>query len=102
MGFAVVISPSAREDLRECFTYISGDNPDAAERYCLALIDHAERIGLNPEMGRECPEFPSGSIRDIVYRSHRIVYRVKEDERLVEIVRFWHGARGYLPDALDT
>jgi len=102
MDFRVIISPSARCDLRECCDYISGDDPLAAERYCIRLIELAESLAPNPEMGRICPEFADSSIRDIVYKNHRIVYRLNRDQKLVEIARFWHGARGYLPDELES
>ena len=34
------------------------------------------------------------SIREIIFKSYRIVYRLNHESRIVEVVRFWHGARG--------
>jgi len=31
----------------------------------------------------------------LVFRSYRIIYRIKVDEAAVEIIRFWHAARGF-------
>jgi toxin ParE1/3/4 len=45
-------------------------------------------------MGRVVPEFHRAELRELVCRSYRIIYRVQEEEHRVEIVRFWHGARG--------
>jgi len=33
-------------------------------------------------------------IREIIHKSYRIVYRVRQEKRMVEVSRFWHGARG--------
>ena len=48
-----------------------------------------------PELGRVVPEFGEPSIREIVVRrNYRVVYRVNPQEQLIEIIRFWHAARG--------
>jgi plasmid stabilization system protein ParE len=43
------------------------------------------------------PEFGDNSIREIIVRSYRVVYRLDDAHRLVEVIRFWHAARG-MPD----
>lgn len=49
------------------------------------------RFATFPCGGRVVPE-TGLPYRKILYRSYRIVYRLSEDR--VEIVRFWHAARG--------
>ena len=34
-------------------------------------------------------------LREIVFRSYRIIYRVNSVDNSLEIVRFWHGAREF-------
>jgi plasmid stabilization system protein ParE len=41
------------------------------------------------------PEFHRPELREIIFRSYRIIYRLKDADKSVEIVRFWHGARGF-------
>ena len=41
------------------------------------------------------PEFKRPDLREIILRSYRIIYRIKHSDASVEIVRFWHGARGF-------
>ena len=48
-----------------------------------------------PERGRMVPEFHQIELREVVFRSYRIIYRVNMASRSVEIVRFWHSARGF-------
>lgn len=40
------------------------------------------------------PELESPSIRELIHGPYRIIYRVREKDRLVEVARYWHGARG--------
>jgi len=48
-----------------------------------------------PERGRVVPEFRRSELREIILRSYRIIYRINELDKSIEIVRFWHGARGF-------
>jgi plasmid stabilization system protein ParE len=41
------------------------------------------------------PEFRQPNLREIICRSYRIIYRLRRDNQRIEIVRFWHGARGF-------
>jgi plasmid stabilization system protein ParE len=41
------------------------------------------------------PEFRQPNLREVICRSYRILYRLRRDEGRIEIVRFWHGARGF-------
>lgn len=38
-------------------------------------------------------KFGDESVRELIARSYRIVYRVKRDEYSIEIIRFWHAGR---------
>jgi toxin ParE1/3/4 len=95
MGSKVIIAPSAQTDLSEIVAYIARQNPDAALRLGAALIDRAERLARFPELGRMVPEFATPNLRELPYKSFRIIYRVRNKQRLIEIVRFWHAARGF-------
>ena len=32
--------------------------------------------------------------REIIHRPYRIIYRVREEQKVIEILRVWHAARG--------
>ena len=94
MDFQVVWTDSALADLREIVSYISRDNPAAAERIGSDIIDHVETLKTFPLIG---PTYPRGSLdnrREIVCGKYRVFYRVTEARKLVEILTVWHGARG--------
>ncbi len=94
MGYQITLSPSARQDLRDIVHYISLDAPERAIEFGLFLISSTRRLEEYPELGRIVPEFGDPLIREIVVRTYRVIYRFDRNAGRVEIVRYWHGARG--------
>lgn len=94
MGFQVLVTEIANEDLAALVRYIARDNPAAAERFGLALLEKLKLLREHPLLGRIVPERGEPNLREIIYPPYRIVYRVREHEQVVEVLRFWHGARG--------
>jgi plasmid stabilization system protein ParE len=95
MDFKVFVSSGALIDLERIVAYIALDDVVAAERMGNQLLDAAMSLATFPERGRIVPEFPRPNLREIVFRSYRIIYRVNSVDNSLEIVRFWHGARGF-------
>ncbi len=93
MDYRIVLSPSARADIRDIVRYISLDNPDEALRFGRFLISRTRLLAQSPELGRVVPEFEDPLIREIIVRAYRVVYRLDHSQQLVEIIRFWHAAR---------
>ena len=94
MDYQVVLSSSARADLHDIVRYISFDAPDRALEFGRFLISRTGLLAGSPELGRIVPEFEDPFIREIIVRSYRVVYRLDEVRHLVEVIRFWHAARG--------
>ncbi|HEY4952786.1 MAG TPA: type II toxin-antitoxin system RelE/ParE family toxin [Verrucomicrobiae bacterium] len=94
MDFKVILSPRAIQDLREIVRYICFDNPKRAEEFGLELINKTRTLMTFPELGRKVPEFDDPDVRELIFRSYRIVYRVRKEKFTVEVSRFWHAARG--------
>ncbi|HEY3853901.1 MAG TPA: type II toxin-antitoxin system RelE/ParE family toxin [Verrucomicrobiae bacterium] len=94
MGWKVIIAPSAQADLADIVRYVAQHNSDAAAALGYELITRAENVANFPEMGRVIPEFKQPNLREVICRSYRIIYRLQPDRQQIEIVRFWHGARG--------
>ena len=95
MGWKVIIAPSAQADLADIVRYVAKRNSDAAARLGYELITRAENLANFPESGRVVPEFKQANLREIICRSYRIIYRLRHENQIIEIVRFWHGARGF-------
>jgi toxin ParE1/3/4 len=94
MAYQLIWAPSARLDLRELAAYIAESRPEASARFIKRVFPVVERLADFPESGRVVPEFANPNIREVIRRPCRVVYRVKSQEHLVEIVRIWHAARG--------
>jgi len=94
MGYQIALSPSARRDLRDIVRYISLDSREKAVAFGRFLISSTKRLSDFPEMGRVVPEFKDPSIREIVVRAYRVIYRVDHADCRVDVARFWHASRG--------
>lgn len=94
MGYQVALSPSARRDLRDIVRYISLDSPERALTFGQFLVSNTRRLAEFPEMGRIVPEFATPKFREIVVRSYRVIYSVDHAGGRVDVIRFWHSARG--------
>jgi toxin ParE1/3/4 len=96
MDYQVVLSPRAIEDLRDIVLYIAPDRTAAAQRLGLALIEKTKVLAAFPLSGRIVPEFGNQRIRELILSPYRIVYRVNDASKTIEVARYWHGARGGL------
>ena len=94
MGYQVALSPSARRDLRDIVRYISLDSKERAVAFGQFLLSSTKRLADFPELGRIVPEFDDPSIREIVVRSYRVIYKVDHADCRIAVARYWHGARG--------
>jgi toxin ParE1/3/4 len=94
MDYQVVLTASARRDLQDIIRYISIDDPEAALQFGRFLIHHTRNLSQFPKRGRVVPELSDESIREIIVRRYRIVYRVDHHNRLIQVIRFWHARRG--------
>ena len=94
MDFKIVWTLRAREDLRDIAKFIAKDNPSAALKLGDLIFDRVNMLEKFPELGRVVPERNQPNIREIVVKNYRLVYRVHQTEKLLEILRVWHGARG--------
>jgi toxin ParE1/3/4 len=77
----------ALERVRETGRYIAADDPAAALRWASELFDTVERLADFPESGRLAPELEGRGVRELVYGTYRVFYRVDEAAVLVLTVR---------------
>ncbi|HJP92992.1 MAG TPA: type II toxin-antitoxin system RelE/ParE family toxin [Pyrinomonadaceae bacterium] len=94
MAYKLIWSPAARNDLHDIVVFIARDNPNRAMSFGYELISETDRLQEFPELGRVVPEYRIDNIREILFWSYRIIYRVHHDRKLCEMTRIWHSARG--------
>lgn len=80
----------AEEDLIEIWTYITQDNPLAANRLLDMLDEKSRELADNPSLGVERPDI-APAVRSRRVGSYLILYR--ECDGGAEVVRYAHGAR---------
>ena len=94
MAYRLIWALSARLDLKEITSYIADSRPEASIRFVKSVFRSVEHLIDFPEAGRIVPEFGDPCIREIVRKPCRIVYRIKSEQSVIDIVRVWHAARG--------
>ncbi len=100
MVYEVAWSESALADLEAISAYIAARSPVVAQRIDAAILARAESLSTFPHIGQVYSQGGRGPNREIAYKKYRILYRVHEVSRRVEILAVWHGARSG-PDLSD-
>ena len=83
----VVWSPSAIERAVEAASFIALDKPQAAQRWLDGLFATVERLEMFPSSGHAVPELRRSKYRQIVYKSHRVVFSIRDDVVRIHTVR---------------
>ena len=87
MGWQVALTEEADADLGEVVAFLAKKSPAAAERIGLELVALIFSLDQLPNRGAPVRKRPG--LRKIAHRHYLIIYRVKEAENRVEIVRIW-------------
>ncbi len=84
----VFFSESALSDLEEIKKYyLSEGVPHVGERFIVSIIEHAETLQDNPDIGRMVPEFQESNIRELIHPPFRIVYL--RESSSIHVIRVW-------------
>jgi plasmid stabilization system protein ParE len=94
VDFKIVWTLRSRQDLRNIASFIAKNNPPAALKFGDLIFARVVTLEKFPEIGRIVPERGQPHIREIVVKPYRIIYRLRKADKLVEVLRVWHGARG--------
>ena len=97
MAMRIVWTETAALDLKEIVLYIAQDNRDAAVKLAGKVFQHIERAAQMPESNRMVPEKEDESIREVILKPYRIIYRIHADQATITVLRIWHGFRGQVP-----
>jgi toxin ParE1/3/4 len=93
MDYIVVLSPKAVRDLETIVRYISLTNPSAARKIGQNLLDKIKELSQFPFRGQKVPEFDDPTIRQLILKPYRVVYRIEEDKKRISVARFWHSSQ---------
>ncbi|HEY6350136.1 MAG TPA: type II toxin-antitoxin system RelE/ParE family toxin [Candidatus Angelobacter sp.] len=91
--YEVIVTPEAEAAIISAFDYIDERAPLNAERWLRKLyscITSLENFPHRCALAREC-QFFDGELRQLIFKSHRIVFRIEEEQAIVRVVHFLHG-----------
>ena len=83
----VIWSPLAIERAYEEAAYIAQDKPQAALKWLEHLFAATDRLERFPSSGRVVPELELDEYREVIYKSHRIIYRLEKSVVAILTVR---------------
>ena len=88
----ISISDSALNDLEGIKNYYGEEGvPHIGAQFVVAIIDHIQTLGDNPDIGRIVPEFGEVKIREIIHSPFRIVYL--REHGSIHVIRVWRSER---------
>jgi len=88
----IQFSPSALVDLEEVLHYYDAHGVgDTGKVVANDLLKATELLSDYPEMGRIVPEFNTPSLRELIRKPYRVVYRL--DAECVSVIRVWRQER---------
>jgi len=94
--FKITVSPKARADILEAASYIQQTrSPQASSQWKASLTDAILSL---KDMPSRCPKASESDdvgleIRALLHHPHRILFRVVDDKKTVEIMRVYHEKR---------
>jgi toxin ParE1/3/4 len=87
-------SLTAGNDLQDIEDFIARDSILHAIAFVDRIIEFTETLLKSPHIGRIVPEFNRPDLREVIFRSYRIVYLAQDEA--VFILRVVHGSRDLL------
>lgn len=90
---SVIFKQNAEEDIESIKEYIAKNSIFYANKTADEIIAKTEYLSMFPYMGRKIPEYNNINLREIIYKSYRILYKVNSNIYILNIV---HHSRDIL------
>jgi plasmid stabilization system protein ParE len=102
MKFAVYVAARAHREILAAHAYIALDSPEMADRWLAGIYSAIATLAEFPQRcprAREADDVRDSDMRQLVYTSYRVIFRVRAERVEVSMVR--HGRmRSATPDEL--
>jgi len=86
-------SRQAADDLEEACQYIARDSEQYARLFAQRVMAILKSMARESLPGSAVPEYGREDIRERLLHSYRLIVRVRKRQRVLEVVRIFHGAR---------
>lgn len=70
------------EDILAIKEHLAGHSVSAATRFVESVFSKVGQLESFPQLGRMVPEFQQPSIRELLYRQYRIIYRLFDNGQI--------------------
>jgi plasmid stabilization system protein ParE len=104
MKYVVIVTPEAQANIAVTYLYIAERAPMNAVKWLRDVNSQIEGLELFPRRfgkAREQVEFAE-EIRQVVFKSHRIIFTIDDIDRTVHVVFVRHGKMRAVGDVDDT
>ena len=81
----ISIAEDFESKLADQVEFIARDKPGAARKFKNELLQRIKEIPKMPKKHRKSIFFENENIRDLIYKGYTIVYRIKEEEKIIEV-----------------
>ena len=97
--FELIISDSAKSDIREALSYIKNTlfNPKAAEELADMIEEEISALAQFPLSGTPVPDqfLADYGFRFLLIKNYKAYYIADKNKKTVNIIRFLHSSRDY-------
>lgn len=91
--YKVLVTPEAEAGIVSAFEYINERSPENAAKWLRGLYRKIHTLETVPErcsLARE-NEYFEGMLRQLLFKSHRIIFRVEQAEKIVRVLYVRNG-----------
>ena len=92
----IIISDKVHKQIQEIVKYISQDSLYYAKKTKDAIYDKIKILSFMPYIGRKIPEYNRDNMREIIYKSYRIMYEIMDSEQEIHIQNIIHGKQSFI------
>jgi plasmid stabilization system protein ParE len=94
--FKVVVARRAQEDIRQTARFIRAHSGEQAKRWTRGMANAVASLKEHPERcpaAREASAALGQELRQLMFLTHRIVFWIDKEARIVNVVHVRHGKR---------
>jgi plasmid stabilization system protein ParE len=91
VDYRLLYTKRSLNDLADIFGRAGAEDAAAASRFGKGLLDHVELLARFPRMGAVTRKRPP--VRKLAHSPILVYYQIHENQHLIKILHFRHGAR---------
>jgi plasmid stabilization system protein ParE len=88
----IILSKTARLDLKDIIDYIKRDSVKYARLERIKIEGTINRLILHPLIGRVVPELEDPNYKELIFQNYRIIYKIASSEKIY-ILSIHHHSR---------